>query len=81
MTCFFTIRQWPYHMESTASRPISKVRGYKTMGLSSTWMGDCLGTPDAIDFFIIYEKKTCSFYMNSTTLFTLHVNTFTRTLL
>lgn len=61
MTCFFTIRQGPYHMESTASRPISKVRGYKTMGLSSTWMGDCLGTPDAIDLFIIYEKKHAVF--------------------
>ena len=39
------ICQWSYHVEYTASRPISEV---SNVGLVSTLMGDYLGTPDTV---------------------------------
>ena len=45
--------QRPYHVESTGSHPNTEA----TSGLVSTWMGDRLGTPGAVDFFYFYLRQ------------------------
>ena len=39
----------PHYVEYTGSRPITEVK--QRLVPVSTWMGDCLGIPGAVDFY------------------------------
>ena len=50
--------QRPYHVEHTSSRPITEVKQH--WGPDSTWMGDSLGTPGAVGFFILISSASAA---------------------
>ena len=51
----------PYHVENTGSRPITEVKQRRAP--VSTWMGDRLGIPGAVDFLHFFKAVIYFIYL------------------